>query len=293
MKYIKNTIIAILSISMLYSCTEDIDMEFDTTYNRLVVEGYITNERKAHEVRLSRSNDALNKKEIVMISGADVIITDGTDTFRLTESANKGVYLTSDTVQGIPGHVYTLRISGVDVDDNGPDPVYTASSELRPISPIDSIEVLCTEIFNDFKIWTIHLYGWDYVSPTRNYYLTKAYRNDTLVSDSIKEVGFTSNAGFEGQYYEGFGVYSLVNNDPTDIVLKDDTVTLELNSITEEYYQFVIGFIQEYNPKNPIFSGPSANVPTNVFPKDKAVGFFAAYSVARKSTVYDGLVIKQ
>ena len=57
--------------------------------------------------------------------------------------------------------------------------------------------------------------------------------------------------------------------------------------ITEEYYNFIYDYILDYSPKVPIFSGPSANISTNIEPKDKAVGIFTAYSVKRKSIIYN------
>lgn len=56
--------------------------------------------------------------------------------------------------------------------------------------------------------------------------------------------------------------------------------------ITEDYYSFIYSYITDYYPKVPIFSGPSANIPTNIKPIDDAVGIFAAYSIERKSVIY-------
>ncbi|HEY9124243.1 MAG TPA: DUF4249 family protein [Bacteroidales bacterium] len=288
MKNIKNKLklaLYIFPAIFITACEEPIEDKLDSTYTRLVVDGTITTDTMAHRVLLKYSNDALNRNPIRFVSGAVVTISDGTNTFNLHENPKvPGEYLTDSNVYGVPGNTYTLNISNVDVDDNGVKETYTASSYLPYMSRIDTITVT-DYIYNDELLgWLINLYGQD--RGGRNYYLTKAIRNDTLVTDSLKEYGAAVNSVFEGEKYEGFAVYFLEKDDTTDIVRENDRITLELNCITKDYYDFVIGFQKEYFPKNPIFSGPSANVLTNISPKEKAVGFFAAYSVVRKSTIY-------
>jgi hypothetical protein len=296
MKNIKNKLklaLYIIPAIFITACEESFEDKLDSTYTRLVVDGAITNDTMAHKVLLKYSNDALNRNPTRFVSGAVVTISDGTNTFNLHENPKvPGEYLTDDNVYGIPGNTYALNISNVDVDANGVKETYTASSYLPFMSMIDSITVTdYINSSNDELIgWLINLYGQD--RGGRNYYLTKAIRNDTLVTDSLKEYGATVNSGFEGDRYEGFSVYYFDKDDTTDIVRENDRITLELNCITKEYYDFVVGFRKEYFPKNPIFSGPSANVTTNISPKEKAVGFFAAYSAVRKSTVYHKTITK-
>ena len=294
MKNIKNKLklaLYIIPAIFITACEESFEDTLDSTYTRLVVDGAITTDTTAHRVLLKYSNDPLNKNPTRFVSGAVVTISDGTNTFNLHENAKvPGEYLTDNNVYGIQGNTYTLNISNVDVDANGVKETYTASSYLPYMSRIDTITVT-DYIHNDELIgWLVNLYGQD--RGGRNYYLTKVIRNDTLVTDSIKEYGAAVNSGFEGKKYEGFAVYYLDEEDTTDIVRENDRVILELNCITKEYYDFVLGFRKEYFPKNPIFSGPSANVTTNISPKEKAVGFFAAYSAVRKSTVYHKTITK-
>ncbi len=285
--YFKNIFYSVLIGTSILSCTEDITLPLDKTYARLVVDAIFTTDTTAHRVLLSRSGDALNKEAIVPITGANVIIISESDTFNLEPSPiTNGLYLTKPNVYGIPGKIYNLQISQVDIDDDGIFETYTAQSELRKIAPIDSIELMFQQFGPERKGYMLNLYGWDIGG--RNYYLTKALINDTLITDSIKEYGYTNNAGFDGKYYPGLGVYYLNDNKPDEKLQIGDKVTLELNSITEEYFNFVDGFQQELRPKVPIFSGPSANVITNINPKDKAVGFFTAYSIYRASTIFWG-----
>ena len=280
------TVISALAL-IITSCTEDIVLPLQQTYVRLVVDGAITTDTTAHKVTLSRSGDPLNQNPITYISNAKVFITDNADTIKLTENPQKrGEYLTKPTVYGLPGHTYKLTVTDVDVNDDGIKESYTAQSTIKKINKVDSITLMYMEYSPRMKGWLVNLWGWDIGG--RNYYLTKVSINDTLRTDSIKEIGKAVNAGFDGKYYPGLSVYYLSNEKLDEILYTGAKVTLELDGITEDYYNFIDGFQQEYTPKTPIFSGPSANVLTNILPKDKAVGYFAAYSVERKSVFFTG-----
>ena len=290
MKLYKNIILftIILLGFLVFSCSEKIDFPLDSTYVRLVVEGKITTDTMIHTVKLSKSGDALNEYPGGAISNALVSISDGSNVFSLNESSTKpGVYETASNVYGVPGNTYTLNISNVDVDGDGVMEAYRASSYLPKENPIDSISVVNNKD-EQFK-WLINLYAQE-IGGGRNFYLLKLIKNDTLLTDSIYEYDthHSDNTGFEGKYYDGFPVYWLNNDKLDERLVKGDIVTLEMDGITQQYEEFINGFISEYQPKIPIFSGPSANIPTNIEPKDKAVGFFAAYSVSRKSVIYNG-----
>jgi len=281
--------LALIFIMIGSSCTEEIDFPFESTYVRLVVEGEINTDTTTHRVRLSKSGDALNQTPGQVISNAIVTISDGTVDFILNENSSKpGIYETDSAVYGVPGKTYTLTISNVDVNADGVMEEYTASSFLPRINPIDSIQVQFEQYTSDIKGWLINLYAQE-IGGGRNFYLLKAYKNGILLTDSISEyTNFADNTGFEGKYYNGFSVYYLDHNKLDERLVKGDVVTLEMEGITQEYKDFLLGFMLEYQPKVPIFSGPAANIPTNIQPEDKAVGFFTAYSAKRKSRVYNG-----
>ena len=275
------------SLFLLISCSERIDIKTDSTYARLIVEGYLTTDTIRHMVRLSKSGDALNTQAVQYISNAIVSITDGSKVFFLNEDIkNKGTYYTDSSVYGVPGKTYTLNISNVDVNDDGISENYLATSMLKNEAPVDSIHILYDAASAAGKGWNINLYAWD-IGGGRNFYLIKVYKNNVLLSDSAhKLTSLADNTGFEGGYYDGFTAYFLREERKDEKVNHGDIITLEMDGITQEYYQFLQDYVQEYYPKVPIFSGPSANISTNILPKDKAAGFFAVYSASRKSRVY-------
>lgn len=286
-KYILYSFLFFTGILFWSSCTEDFTPDLDTTYTRLVVDGEVTTDTAVHRVILSRSGDALNKLPRRMISNATVTISDGNNTVTLVENnSNAGVYETLPTFYGVPGKTYTLNISNVDVDNDGAFETYTSSSELKEINPIDSIWVLKQDYTSRQKGWLVNMFARDI--PGESFYCVKAYINQTLVTDSLKEYGIANDIGFEGSYYPGIPVYYFNNDKVDERVKTGDVITLELNGITEEYYNFLNGSITESRPKDPLFSGPSANVITNISPAGKAAGFFRAYSIKRASVLYYG-----
>ncbi|MGC9341509.1 MAG: DUF4249 family protein, partial [Bacteroidales bacterium] len=75
----------------------------------------------------------------------------------------------------------------------------------------------------------------------------------------------------------------LVDSKADEKLEPGDTVTFEANSITEEYYNFLVEAQSESFGQNPLFSGPPANISSNV--SNGALGFFTAYSLTRSSRI--------
>lgn len=286
--YSRNLIILGAFTLFFASCKEEVnDLEFGTTEPRLAVFGNITTDTMRHKVILTKSGEVVRDVSFENISNAEVSISDGTTVFPLTEdAANKGTYLTAPDVYGVPGKTYTLSINNVDIDGDGKVEQYSAMSELRDENPVDSIHVLYDNSNPDRVGWYINLFTRD--MGGRNFYLIKARKNGVLLTDSVHKYSFSDNTAFEGKYFYGLGVYFMNQDYEREKVVPGDTVELELCAITEDYYNFILDYILEYYPKVPIFSGASSNIRTNVTPANKAVGFFSAYTIKRKSTIYRG-----
>jgi hypothetical protein len=268
-------------------CTENIDnIQLDTTRPRLVVEGYISTDTTRQMVKLSKLGDALKQNPIQVVSNAIVTISDGTKTFNLAEDATKkGTYFTDPDVYGVPGRTYTLNIRNVDINNDKTMEEYSAVSLLKRLNPIDSVHLVYNNINPRFINWSVNLYTMD-PGQGRNFYLIKVTKNSVLLTDSVFKYSIGDNSGFEGKYYNGFPVYNLREERKDEKVSRGDTVKVELYGITEDYFSFIYSYITDYYPKVPIFSGPSANIPSNIKPADDAVGIFTAFSIKRKSVIY-------
>jgi len=247
-----------------FSCTEKVDIELDSTYERVVVEGNLTNEYKNHQVKISKSADYFANKPAEPITGADVSITDGTLIFELTE-VDPGLYETEE-MGGIPGKTYTLNIA-IDAKK------YSASDYMHTCPPIDSIG------FKRFKMDSNYIalviFAQEPAEET-NYYAWRAYRNDTLVTDTLNEIFISDDTFINGNYINGTEVQYIKAK-------KDDLITLEMLSITKPYYDFITKIMLETDWDGGPFDGPPANFYGNI--SNEALGFFAVYSVERKTAI--------
>jgi hypothetical protein len=274
-------IISFLVLISLWQCTERIDIEVNSTYTRLVVEGYVTTDTMQHQVRLTRTSDYFNNQPASPVSDALVRIDDGHTLFTLTEKPDiPGVYVTAHDFHGIPGKTYTLMISQVDIDNDGQMEEYSASSELYPVLSVDYImlELLETPYYS---IYQVRVFAQD--PPERNFYAFKLYKNGRLLTDSLSNLIVQDDLFFNGNYTYGIPSQFLNQQKEDEKISPGDTVTFELNGITKEYYNFILEAQSEIFYQTPLFSGPPANISTNL--SNGAIGFFTAYSIDRCSTV--------
>jgi hypothetical protein len=275
------TIIIILAISiLLWNCTERIEIDLDSTYSRLVIEGQVTSDTSAHWVRLSETSDYFYNQVAPAVTGAQVSLDDGMSVHMLTESPTlPGRYHTSSDYHGIPGRTYTLRIGNVDIDKDGEPEDYSAASMMNPVNPIDSIKIEWFDTF--FSGYQVRIWAWD--SPQPDWYAFKVRKNGILLTDTLYEMIVQSDEFFNGNYTYGIPSQFLSTDKPDEVVEVGDTITFEINGITEEYYKYVIEAQSQVFTQTPLFSGPPANIRTNF--NNGAIGFFEAYSVNYSSTI--------
>lgn len=287
MKTIKTYIaIFITTALILSSCTERIDINLDDTYPRVVIFGEITTDTMAHKISVTKSASYFSNEKVPAVSGAEVSIDNGDEVIYLTEDANEpGSYLTPADYFGEPGKTYSLRVTNLDIDNDGNMDVYEASSSIYKAPTIDSIKVIYMDGIDG---WKVELYAME-PGETENYYTFKVYNNDVLLSDTINEVETTDDEFFNGGYALGNWVYYIdeMNGDYVEV---GDTITLEMGNISKEYYHFINEVQLESGYKDPMFSGPPANISGNI--SNGAIGFFEAYDLDRSSVIYKGEIEK-
>lgn len=256
-----------------HGCTETIELELESVSRRLVVDGMVMSGQSMHYVRLTESVSFFNDSSSPPVSGADVFLSDGAQIERLVESGEwPGFYVSSGKIIGKPGKSYSLSISGVDIDDDGVEERYSASSYMPPVAAPDSIKMVYHE---GWEIWKILLYARD--NPeTEDYYLFRVYENGILMSDNLSEFGIVSDKFFDGGIANGVWIQSIDAENNADLFEAGDVITLQMCGITEEYYRFVESVQRENRGRYPLFSGPPANAKGNV--TNGALGFFTAFS---------------
>ena len=258
------------------ACTKRIDIDLDDTYVRLAVEGYIMPDDSVNYVKLTESGDYFANEPAPVVSGATVEVNDGQQTYQLNEASNMpGVYLFPVNFHGEEQKTYELNIS-LREKVGGYD-TYHATDYLPEMNlNIDSITLAYNSAF-DF--WMILMYAPK--PPGRNFYLVRRMNNDTLVTMGIADYNIFDDDLLNNDYMHGIAVMGI---SPEDIKT-GDKITLLVSLISEEYYNFILEAQTELQPHDPMFSGPPANVSSNV--NNGAVGYFAAFASTSASTYFE------
>lgn len=265
------------------SCTERMDIDLEDAQKRLVVYGTLTTDTTNHTVRLSQTSNYLDEPGGKSISDAQVRITGSDEAeFHLTEKPSQpGVYETDSNIYGREGVRYTLHITNVDINNDGETETYKATDRLKPKVEADSIQVRYSEDF--FPRFEIVLFADE--PGGKQFYVFRLYKNNRLLTDSLDEVVARPDEFIDTiSPEEGITVQTLTLQKKDERPEPNDTITLELNSVTEQYYYFISRLQEETRYRNPVISGPPANVPSNL--TNGAVGFFGTYPVERVSTVF-------
>jgi len=267
------------------SCTEVIDMGYTTDFERLVVDGTLTDADTVQYVRLSKIN--LDNSDTIMspVSGASVVLSYQDNQVVFKESDNeKGFYAAPAGFKGQQGVDYTLNITNTGV--KGTDNTNTYSAEEVMMQSVD-IDSLVAEYLNNphMGIAGFVLRIWFQDSPDFNYYLCKAWKNGVLLTDTLYEFQKFNDDVFNGDYLNGLNCYLLDDNKQDEYVNKGDTVVLEFASINKSFFEYLNSAQKESFGSNPMFGGPPANVSTNV--TNGAVGIFRVYSITRKTLIME------
>ncbi len=276
----------ILTVALLFAtaCTERVDIELDSTYQRLVVEGAVTTDSVRHHVQLSITSDYFSNKPSPRVQNALVELTFEEETIQLIENgAIPGWYETSYAFRGVPGTTYVLDISQLDVNQDGEEEIYHASSTMPGGSELESIELRYykTPVLSGYSVF---MYAYNPVDQ-RDWFGFKLIKNNDVLTDSLTKYSILSDDLFDTGYFPGMPVGFLSDDNPREAVHAGDTVTLEMDCIEEAYYNFVTEAQLEIAGNYPLFSGPPANVISNI--DNGAQGIFAAYSIQRISVIVD------
>ena len=247
----------VILFNLVFSCTEIVDIELDSTYTRLVVYGTITTDSIQHEVELTTTTDHIVGEAPPPVDSATVTVSFNETTLILqTTPERPGTYFFPEAMRGVPGVRYDLVIENVDIDQDNISETYSASTVMPGILPPDSISVqkFISPFFSGYQVAI-----WSPDPPEVNYYNFKLWRNNELLNKKLSDYTVQPDDLFQDNYIPGLPIGFLNDDDEDEVVLPGDTVTLELNSITGEYYDFIVEAQNEIFGNNPLFSGPPAN----------------------------------
>ncbi|MFN8437216.1 MAG: hypothetical protein U0V72_06195 [Cytophagales bacterium] len=274
MKNFKYLISTILSVFLLQSCTETIDVKIKDVNPKVSIYGRIDdNPLTLDKVTVNYSVSYSKPQDSIYIANAIVKITEqGGEQWQFTYS-KKGVYLPPPTYNGIKLNTpYKLT-----VEYNGT--IYEANSTAEPFfneqnqNPIVGDSVMKKDKENSFgndtsgyKIW---LFLVDNPSKTNYYYLDFS-RNDTLqykLRDNYYLVTF-DDLVFEGGKVTPFQCQYTFK--------LGDKARSDIFSVDFDTYSFLSALSLQANNDGSYFSAPGANVKSNI--TNGAIGYFYAAS---------------
>ena len=265
---------SLLILLLAAGCTERINVNLDSTYIRLVVDGGITTDSLQRSVTISKSASYFYNQPPPMVSHAIVTLTDGSflDTLKETLPGKPGVYSLDSNFRGVIGKTYSLDIKLQESIGNNTE--YSSTCKIMKVARLDSIQTEFNPDVGKNGIWLIKIFALE-PGDEFNFYLLKYYRNGKLISDSIQKWVTSDDKYFNGSYIRGLTAFYINNNHPWETIGPGDTVMVQMSGITKEYYDF-IQQVQQAGYQIPFFSGPPANVEGNI--NNGGIGFFCAYS---------------
>ncbi|MFH0866006.1 MAG: DUF4249 family protein, partial [Bacteroidota bacterium] len=237
------------------ACEKKTDWDLQSERSNLVVvDGMITDEKKAHAIKLTFPVENLNDVP-QPVTGAGVTIYDPDSVYNtLTEQpANSGIYVTSSDFFAKPVTQYTLLIT-----HNGN--VYTAKAHLLPginFTQLQFVQNTENDMYHltyiaspfnakDYAMWEVlldwsNVQGYQQMDPDSCkarllYYTLPTIDVGQVFSPVIEKISFPANT----------------------------LITERRYSITAEHAQYIRAMLSETNWSGGLFDSAHSNVPTNM-----------------------------
>ena len=264
-----NAVLVLMAFFGLASCQKVINIDLNTASPQLVVEANVSDNPGPYFVKLSKTVSLSDITEIPPVTGANVEISDSLGNSETLVEVKDGIYQAS-TLQGIPGHKYTLTITAdgqtYESVSKMPYPAGSLSLELKKV-----IEYEHSIGGNPGNPSLHYMVNFEINDPGEynNYYRFVVYHRNRVIS---------SRRVFDDQFHNGKIIAD-------DFLLRDtvnfypfDTIRIELQNIDKGTYNFFrtlregaggLSFLSA-SPSNPI-----SNISNN------GLGYFSACSVTK------------
>jgi len=239
---------------------------------RLVVDAKLTNEKQAHEVKLSLPVYEING-ESKPVRRADVTLSDGDNPIELNEDPLRpGVYLTEPDVQGVVNKIYTLNIKVEGFE-------CWALAKMEGVTPINYPGYY--KVSNDPELYEVYFGGSDAPSVIK------------LELDWSGVEGYEDLPG-EENHAVVFGYYfSVLTVDANELFASNHDrvrfppgtqVIITKESLSAGYQDYLRGMLSETTWNGGMFDVKPGDPFSNL--SAGAIGYFAATSVLRDTITF-------
>lgn len=261
-------LIFILSI-VLISCEKDINWNFDDhQLNTIVVDGIITNVRKAHAIRITKPVSSLNEKP-EPVTGALVSLYNGDFIDTLKEvSKFPGIYYTDTLYRAVLNKTYRLR-----VEYGGKQ--YEAFARMVPVSPFQKLSYAYDENKDMFYIDSVAesfsskesamyeiIIDWSHLP---------AYQNKPLIDRTAIVYYYTLKT---------IDISQVFAPEKERVYFPEGAYIIERKySLSPQHAHFIRSLLSETEWRGGYFDISQSNVSTNI--SNGGLGFFGVCTVTR------------
>jgi hypothetical protein len=273
----KHLLIILLFLATLVSCDVPIELDLQQTPPQVTIEALLTDKPDQPFVRVTLSTDFYSEDGADGVPDAVVTLKNDAGesvAFHHYNGANTdsvGYYLPPDGFAGQIGRIYTLSVAAA-------GKTFEATDSLKYVTSIDSLAYrpniyAVQDPPSDGKIYELLIYAKE-PQETKDYYLVKYYRNDSLTY------------GWETEVYvlDDYGVGESIDGVPSAIWYgMNDKAEIEMYSLTRQGFLFYNDLVIIMNSDGGMFSPPPANPRTNF--NNGALGFFQVSAVSSRTIV--------
>ena len=277
--YITKALLIILMGTVLYSCTDVIDVDVPTGKPRLVVEASLDWEKgtdgKHQTIKLSKMTPYFSNQEIDEVLGATVTVKDKEtgDVFSFQDQTN-GMYTTNVFVP-VLGHTYILTI-------NYEGETYRAEEVMMSLSEIQKVDQ-STDGGNSSEDIEVNIHFQD-PQDIENYYFFKFQR----IGDLLPTIEPMSDEFTDGNVMkESFEKEDDADTSEKEQLKPGDIVEYQMFGISQRYYDYMQIMVNQLGAEASIFSGVPVELKGNCIninnKKEFTLGYFRVTETVKGS----------
>ena len=256
---------------MLVACTENIQLDLNSSNPQIVVEGSVSTNGKA-QILITKSINFDQTNNFPALDNLEVRLTDNLGNTELLSGNSTGLY-TSKNIIGMIGRKYTLSVKTV-------DKTITSVCTIPNLVKFDSLNLKANTGFSRGG------FGGTTPTPIGTLYSLKVKFNDPANETNYYRFIEYKNGKSTGNIY----IYDdRLNNGKTNekslfnfnrYLSKGDTVTVEMQCIDKTVYEY-------FNSFGNLGMGPSSSTPANPYTNlsGAVLGYFSAHTSERKSVI--------
>jgi hypothetical protein len=289
----------ILLTLIMTGCVAQFIPQVEEEKELLVVQGLITDQPVRDTIKLSRSLPLGQVSAARPVSGCSVSVSDNLGNIYYLTEGQKGIYVTPENFQGIPGRFYTLHVSSNASSSNLDYESYPM--EMKPVPPINNLYYEKTviekpegffkgvngcQILLDTKDSTnqCRFYRWDFTETWILRLRFEVPNQLCWITERAHQVNIKSTAAFNESIIKAYPINYISN--VSDRLKTRYSIVVNQYSVNEDEYAywqkiqniaFQVGGLYDIIP---------ASVPSNIKciqdPTEKVLGYFSVSAKASK-----------